>query len=84
MRMNEADAIREAAETLTDAIYELASPGAAGALEAIEAAAQARRDLEDTIAQAVRDEHAAGTTWAAIGAALGVSAQAAHKRYSAE
>lgn len=83
MRITETDRIREAADTLTEAVYELAGPGADDLAGALAQAAQARRDLDDTIAQAVKDAHAAGVmTWAAIGEALGVSAQAAHKRYA--
>ncbi|GAA1058232.1 hypothetical protein GCM10017608_06340 [Agromyces luteolus] len=52
---------------------QLARIGAA--LDALEAA---ERDLADAVAEA----HAAGDTWAAIGAVLGTSRQAAHRKYA--
>jgi len=43
-----------------------------------EAAEAAERELRD----AVRAAHAAGLSWTAIGAYLGVSKQAAHRKYA--
>ena len=47
----------------------------------IEAAVAARREAEARVAAAVRDARAAGVTWTEIGIGLGVSHQAAIKRY---
>ncbi|CED90686.1 hypothetical protein [Actinomyces succiniciruminis] len=38
-------------------------------------------DAEQDLARAVADARAAGESWTVIGAALGVSKQAAHKRF---
>ncbi len=51
------------------------------AVAAIETAAAARREAEDRVTTAVRDARSAGVTWTEVGAALGVSHQAAIKRY---
>ena len=51
------------------------------AVAEIEAAAQARVDVEERVTSAVRSAREAGVTWTEIGAALGVSHQAAIKRY---
>ena len=50
-------------------------------LEKIEALTVRIADLEAHRARAVAAAMTAGATWAEIGHALGVSAQAAHKRY---
>lgn len=59
--------------------------GAAGALQAVAVTAAALRAssaaLEQQRDRAVEAAIAAGATWAQIGAALGVTAQAAHKRF---
>lgn len=47
----------------------------------IEAAVAARREAEDRVATAVRAARAAGVAWTEIGIGLGVSPQAAIKRY---
>ena len=47
----------------------------------LEAAVAARREAETRVATAVRDARAAGVPWTAIGIGLGVSHQAAIKRY---
>lgn len=47
----------------------------------IEAAVAARREAEERVATAVRSARAAGMTWTVVGIALGVSHQAAIKRY---
>ncbi len=51
------------------------------AVAEIEMAAAARREAEQRVATAVRDARSAGVTWTEVGAALGVSHQAAIKRY---
>ena len=43
--------------------------------------AEARTVVEAYIALAVGQARAGGSTWAAIGSSLGVSAQEAHRRY---
>lgn len=45
---------------------------------ALDALESAERDLADAVARA----HAAGDTWAAIGAVLGTSRQAAHRKFA--
>ena len=52
------------------------------AVAEIETAAGARRAVEDRVTSAVRSARSAGVTWTEIGAALGVSHQAAIKRYA--
>lgn len=51
------------------------------AVAEIETAAQARVAVEERVTCAVRSAREAGVTWTEIGAALGVSHQAAIKRY---
>lgn len=51
------------------------------AVAEIEAAGLARRALEERVTSAVQAARGAGVTWTEIGAALGVSHQAAIKRY---
>jgi hypothetical protein len=51
------------------------------AVAEIEAAAVARREVEERVTSAVQAARGAGVTWTEIGAALGVSHQAAIKRY---
>ncbi len=41
----------------------------------------ARRDLEDRARELVVQARADGASWAQVGAALGMSKQAAHERY---
>jgi hypothetical protein len=48
---------------------------------AIIAANQALADAEGDLRQAVADARAAGDSWAVVGAALGVSKQAAQQRF---
>lgn len=51
------------------------------AVAEIEAAAAQRRAVEERVTSAVQAARGAGVTWTEIGAALGVSHQAAIKRY---
>ena len=48
---------------------------------AIIAANQALTDAEDDLRQAVTDARAAGDSWAVVGAALGITKQAAQQRF---
>lgn len=56
-------------------------PYFAAPLRALRAAAANRRAAEDAVAAAVTAAKEAGASWAAIGSAIGVSRQAAVKRY---
>lgn len=67
-----------AAVLLAKAAYDMRVDGYEGIAALVELGATA--DL--LIANHVRHERAAGESWAAIGAQLGVSRQAAHKRFS--
>jgi uncharacterized protein with PIN domain len=50
-------------------------------LRRLEALRRRRSDTEATIVAVVGTARAAGASWSAVGAALGVSAQAAQQRY---
>lgn len=56
--------------------------GRAAAVAALRRAATARDLAAAELAAAVKLARAAGVTWAAIGAALGMSRQAAHERWT--
>lgn len=53
----------------------------AAPLRAIHAAFKARADSEATLAEAVSRARAEGHSWAAVGAMLGTSGEAARQRY---
>jgi hypothetical protein len=65
----------EAHEPETDAIAD------AAALRAVRRAFQARADAERQLADAVSVARAEGHSWAAIGAMVGTSGEAARQRY---
>jgi hypothetical protein len=50
-------------------------------LRRLEGLGRRRGEVESAIDEAVRTARATGVTWSAVGAALGVSAQAAQQRY---
>jgi hypothetical protein len=51
-------------------------------LKAIAAYAEQRSQLDDSITQAVRDARGAGRSWSEIAGMLGVSKQAAQRKYA--
>ena len=51
-------------------------------LDALLAARRERDRAEDDLAHAVAAVHAAGASWALIGAALGMTRQGAHRKYA--
>lgn len=57
-------------------------PYSAAPLRALRAAAANRRAAEEAVAAAVAAAKESGASWGAIGSAIGVSRQAAAKRYS--
>lgn len=71
-----------AGTTAQEALYALAEGKQACTLDDLTDARWIREQAERVVAHHVEDLRAQGTSWAAIGTALGVSAQAAHKRYA--
>jgi hypothetical protein len=70
-------------EKWLDSIDTESNPGRSGRhLSAIGAALTARDDAERDLQKAIREAHAAGDSWDAIGAVLGTSRQAAHRKYA--
>lgn len=70
-------------EKWLDSIDPASNPGRSGRhLSAIGAALTARENAERDLQDAIREAHAAGDSWEAIGAVLGTSRQAAHRKYS--
>ena len=57
-------------------------PYSAAPLRALRAAAANRRAAEEAVTAAVEAAKDSGVSWAAIGSAIGVSRQAAAKRYA--
>jgi hypothetical protein len=55
--------------------------GTSRQLRRLESLGRRRADMESAVAEAVAAARAAGGSWSAVGAALGVSAQAAQQRY---
>jgi hypothetical protein len=55
--------------------------GPAARLRRLEGLGRRRSDIESAVAQAVAAARTAGASWSAVGAALGVSAQAVQQRY---
>ena len=65
-----------------DSIHTLAlSAGSDDPIEALNAIAQLRKELDRVEAVAARRAHNAGASWQLIALALGVSRQAVHKKY---
>lgn len=58
-------------------------PYDAACMRALYAAAANRRAAEDAVTAAVAAARESGVSWAAVGSVLGVSRQAAQKRYAA-
>ncbi len=69
-------AARQAVAELVESWGELLTVG-----NALEAAVAVRAGTETYLIELVRHAREAGASWASIGGALGVSAQAAHQRY---
>lgn len=57
-------------------------PFSAAPMRALRAAAAHRQAAEDAVTAAVEAARESGASWAAIGSALGVTRQAAQKRYT--
>lgn len=86
--MNESPATTARAQVLARAIGELGAPadptGAEDYLRLIEAAAEMEDAARSMLRDAVTSARIAGATWAAIGSTLGMSKQAAQKRFAGE
>ncbi|GAB3042587.1 hypothetical protein GCM10027052_25850 [Parafrigoribacterium mesophilum] len=70
-------------ERWLDGIDPNTDPGRDGHhLRAIGAALTALEEAEDALRKAIADAHAEGDSWHAIGAVLGTSRQAAHRKFA--
>lgn len=70
-------------EKWLDSIDMESDPGRSGRhLTAIGAALTAKDNAERDLQKAIREAHAAGDSWDAIGVVLGTSRQAAHRKYA--